>query len=92
MVSVEYGQMKHTRHKVSATRPSDLATARPAYVDPKGWEALTGISKSTWAKRRRTGDTPPFVKLGKSIRYPVQTGLEWLARRARGPSSHPLET
>jgi predicted DNA-binding transcriptional regulator AlpA len=84
---MEDDKMKQTRHPVLAVRSDDIATDPPAYVDPRGWEALTGISKSTWAKRRRTGDTPPFVKLGKSIRYPVRTGLDWLARRVRHSTS-----
>jgi predicted DNA-binding transcriptional regulator AlpA len=67
----------------ASSRCDEAMIKRPVYVDPKGWEALTGISKSTWAKRRRTGDTPPFIKLGKSVRYPVRAGLDWLARRQR---------
>ena len=47
-------------------------------------QAIFGVErypKSTLAKRRRTGDSPPFMKLGKSIWYPVRAGLDWL----RGP-------
>jgi predicted DNA-binding transcriptional regulator AlpA len=57
------------------------------YVDTKGLQALTGISSSTWNKRRLTGDTPPFIKVGKSVVYHVPTVREWLAARSRRSTS-----
>ena len=43
---------------------------------------ITGISASTWNKRRLTGNTPPFFKIGKSVRYHVPTVREWIAERS----------
>ena len=57
------------------------------YTDVKGLEAITGISASTWNKRRLTGDTPPFTKVGKSVRYHIPTAREWLAGRQRRSTS-----
>jgi predicted DNA-binding transcriptional regulator AlpA len=57
------------------------------YVNVKGLAAITGISASTWNKRRLTGDTPPFTKVGKSVRYHVPTVKEWLAARQRRSTS-----
>ena len=60
------------------------------YIDVKGLEAYTGVSASTWNKRRLTGDTPPFVKIGRSVRYHLPTAREWMAareRRSTRPSS-----
>jgi len=57
------------------------------YVDTQGLEELTKISASTWAKRRLSGDTPPFIKVGRSVLYHVPTAKAWLARRTRRSTS-----
>jgi predicted DNA-binding transcriptional regulator AlpA len=57
------------------------------YVNVKDLATLTGISASTWNKRRLTGDTPPFTKIGKSVRYHVPTVKEWLAQHQRRSTS-----
>jgi predicted DNA-binding transcriptional regulator AlpA len=62
------------------------------YVDVKGLAAITGISASTWNKRRLTGDTPPYTKVGKSVRYHVPTVREWLAARQRRSTSESTAT
>lgn len=64
-----------------------MQVAQAEYVDTFGLETLTGISRSTWAKRRLTGDTPPFIKIGRSVRYHIPTVLTWLARRQRRSTS-----
>jgi len=57
------------------------------YVTTYELADLTGISASTWNKRRLTGDSPLFVKVGKSVRYHVPTAKAWLAERARRSTS-----
>lgn len=57
------------------------------YVNVKGLAAITGISASTWNKRRLTGDTPPFSKIGKSVRYHVPTVKAWMDERMRRSTS-----
>jgi predicted DNA-binding transcriptional regulator AlpA len=57
------------------------------YVDTRKLAEITGISASTWNKRRLTGDTPPFMKVGKSVRYHVPTVRAWLAERVRRSTS-----
>jgi predicted DNA-binding transcriptional regulator AlpA len=59
------------------------------YVDVKGLAAITGISASTWNKRRLTGDTPPFSKIGKSVRYHVPTVKAWMNEHLRRSTSDP---
>jgi predicted DNA-binding transcriptional regulator AlpA len=46
-------------------------------------ERLTQQARSTWQKRRLTGDGPPFVKIGRSVRYPSSGVKAWLAARPR---------
>ena len=57
------------------------------YVDTRKLAELTGISASTWNKRRLSGDTPAFIKIGRSVRYHVPTARKWLARRERRSTS-----
>ncbi len=64
-----------------------MDTTPQEYVDTKGLQALTGISASTWNKRRLTGDTPPFSKIGKSVRYHVPTVKAWMDEHLRRSTS-----
>ena len=57
------------------------------YVDTRKLAEITGISISTWNKRRVSGDTPTFTKIGKSVRYHVPTVKAWLAERVRRSTS-----
>ena len=45
------------------------------YVDTKGLAEIFGIAASTWNKRRLLGgqETPPFTKIGRSVRYHIPT-------------------
>lgn len=36
------------------------------YLDEKAFASRLGISRETAQRRRRTGDGPPFVKLGRA--------------------------
>ena len=57
------------------------------YVDTRKLAEITGISASTWNKRRLTGDTPPFTKIGKSVRYRISTVKAWMTERERRSTS-----
>ena len=41
-------------------------------------ERLTGRARSSWQKDRLTGDGPPFVRLGRLVRYPPSDFAAWL--------------
>jgi excisionase family DNA binding protein len=47
-------------------------------LTPKEAAKLLKISRSWLAKARMRGDGPPYIKFGKSIRYPEAALLEWL--------------
>ena len=64
-----------------------MGSIQPEYVDVNGLAELTGISASTWNKRRLTGDSPPFVRVGRSVRYHVPTSRAWLTARQRRSTS-----
>jgi predicted DNA-binding transcriptional regulator AlpA len=57
------------------------------YVNVRELAEVTGVSASTWNKRRLTGDTPPFVKVGASVRYHLATAKDWIAARQRTSTS-----
>jgi hypothetical protein len=59
----------------------------PEYVDTNTLATITGVSASTWNKRRLTGDTPPFIKVGRSVRYHLPTARVWMADRQRRSTS-----
>jgi len=64
---------------------SAAQTISPEYETEQELARRTGTAADTWAKRRRTGNGPPFVKLGKSVRYRIADVDAWLAscRRSR---------
>jgi predicted DNA-binding transcriptional regulator AlpA len=57
--------------------------ALPAVIDPllddRDLERLTGGKRSTWQKRRLSGNGPPFIKLGRLARYRQSEFSAWLA-------------
>lgn len=56
-------------------------------IDEKELARRTGISASTWSKRGLTGDTPPYIKIGKSCRYEWAKAREWLLQQERRSTS-----
>ena len=57
------------------------------FVDARELERVTSVAKSTWDKRRVTGDTPPYIKIGRSVRYHLPTAIEWLKNHTRRSTS-----
>jgi predicted DNA-binding transcriptional regulator AlpA len=41
-------------------------------------ERITGRARSTWQKARLTGDGPPFIRLGRLVRYRTSEFSSWL--------------
>ena len=67
--------------------PGSATTEFSKYLTTRDLEKYTGISASTWNKRRLTGDGPEFVKVGRSVLYPVNAVDQWLAARVRRSTS-----
>ena len=57
------------------------------YVSVRTLSELTDISVSTWNKRRLTGNTPPYMKVGRSVRYHIPTVKEWMNAHQRRSTS-----
>jgi predicted DNA-binding transcriptional regulator AlpA len=59
------------------------ATASTRLLTPKEAAARWRVSVSWLAKARMRGDGPPFLKIGRSIRYSESASLQWLRSRER---------
>jgi predicted DNA-binding transcriptional regulator AlpA len=74
-----------------ALADTDAAQTQPGHVgrmptpidpllDDRDLERLTGGKRSTWQKRRLTGDGPPFIRIGgRLVRYRRSEVEAWLA-------------
>jgi predicted DNA-binding transcriptional regulator AlpA len=58
-----------------------------AMMTPQDAAAHLGLSVGRLAKMRLTGDTPPFAKIGASVRYRRDDLDAWLASRMRKSTS-----
>jgi predicted DNA-binding transcriptional regulator AlpA len=57
------------------------------YVDTTTLASRTGIAASTWCKRRVTGDTPKFLKIGTRVLYRLADVEKWMEAHARDSTS-----
>jgi predicted DNA-binding transcriptional regulator AlpA len=67
--------------KAPADKPAP--TIIPALLTPK--EAAHRLKLSTWwlAKARMRGDGPPYIQIGRSIRYSEAALLQWMKSQQR---------
>jgi predicted DNA-binding transcriptional regulator AlpA len=52
-------------------------------LTPKEAAQIWRVSESFLAKARMRGDGPPFIKIGRSIRYSEGALLQWMKARQR---------
>jgi excisionase family DNA binding protein len=52
-------------------------------LTPKEAAVLLKVSESWLAKARMRGDGPPFIKVGRSIRYSEAALQQWMKSRQR---------
>ncbi len=63
--------------------PQKPAAAAIALLTPKEEAKLLKVSISWLAKARMRGDGPPYLKVGRSIRYSETGSLQWMKSRQR---------
>lgn len=67
------------------------APTKPTTIDPllypRDVAKLLGVSLSWIAKARLRGDGPRFVKIGRSVRYPQSSVLDYIKSRTRHSTS-----
>lgn len=59
-----------------------ISTTLPEYMSVAQLAAYTGISASTWNKRRVRGDGPVYSKVGRTVLYRRPVVDNWLAQHA----------
>ena len=76
-------QSNEGRMPIAVMRPT--APAEPSkYLDEKQLCAELDISSVTATKWRRNAEGPPFIRVGRLIRYPREAVEAWLASRTVG--------
>jgi len=63
------------------------SSAIPVLLSPKEAADKCRCSVSFLAKKRMTGDGPPFIKRGRSVLYAEPVLLQWLKSRTRMSTS-----
>ena len=58
-------------------------------LPPRDAARLLSLSDSWLAKARMRGDGPPFLKLGRSVRYRESALVRWANSRVRWSTSQP---
>jgi predicted DNA-binding transcriptional regulator AlpA len=58
-----------------------------ALLIPKETAGRLKVSTSWLAKARMRGDGPPFIKIGRAIRYPEAALILWMKSRQRVSTS-----
>ena len=61
----------------------DPPTVDLEFLTPKETAAFLRMSESWLAKARMRDDGPPFIEIGRSIRYSKGALLRWLKSRER---------
>lgn len=64
-----------------------MTNSTPEWMRPREAAAYLKTSISTLAKRRLTGDTPRFTRIGRAVRYRRDWCDDWLASKARRSTS-----
>lgn len=62
---------------------SNRANMNEKLLDSATVAEIIGLAPTTLAKRRVSGDGPPFVKLGARVLYPARELQEWIEARPR---------
>lgn len=68
---------------VSTAVPVAQKPVPVALLTPKEAARLLKVSLSWLAKARMRGDGPPFIKIGRSIRYSEAALIQWMKGRQR---------
>ena len=73
-----------------AARPESLRSiSGERMLTVRDAASVLRLSESWLAKARMRGDGPPFVKIGRSVRYGEGAMREWLQGQTRRSTSEP---
>ena len=63
--------------------PEKPATIIPVVLTPKEAAQRLRLSSSWLAKARMRGDGPPYIQIGRAIRYSEVALIQWMKSRQR---------
>ena len=64
-----------------------VQTARPNLLTTQNLSDYTGVPVRTLDRWRQTNEGPPFVALGRHVRYPEDALLAWMRDQMNGSAS-----
>ncbi len=68
---------------------SDVNSSEPAFFaghwSEKDFAEQRGVSPRTLRAERQRGESPPYVKDGRKVYYPIATARDWVLRKVRIP-------
>jgi predicted DNA-binding transcriptional regulator AlpA len=64
-----------------------MSAGIPVLLLPEEAAKLLKLSLSWLAKARMHGDGPPYMKVGRSIRYSETAVLQWMKSQQRGSTN-----
>jgi predicted DNA-binding transcriptional regulator AlpA len=74
----------NSNSNVGGWTPSEKpATIIPVVLTPKEAAQRLRLSSSWLAKARMRGDGPPFIQIGRAIRYTEAALIQWMKSRQR---------
>jgi predicted DNA-binding transcriptional regulator AlpA len=77
------GEMTLHPPVTGAAAAQKLAAPTCLLLTPKETATRLRLSTSWLAKARMRGDGPPYIKMGRAIRYNEATILQWMKSRQR---------
>lgn len=75
--------------RAPSTKPQFVAGADGRLLTVREAAALLNMSVSFLAKARMQGDGPPYIKIGRAIRYAEVVLLQWTKSRQRRSTGQP---
>jgi predicted DNA-binding transcriptional regulator AlpA len=72
---------------MSDGRAAKAGTGSEPLITPKQESQILSVSLSWLAKRRMDGNGPPYIKVGRSVRYTEAGNLQWMRSRQRFSTS-----
>jgi predicted DNA-binding transcriptional regulator AlpA len=79
----------HTLH--AASHSQKRASAPAALLTPQETAQFLKVSNSWLAKARMRGEGPPYVRLGRAIRYLPEAVLQWIQEQVTA-THHPARS
>jgi excisionase family DNA binding protein len=64
-----------------------MSAGIPVLLTPEEAAKILKLSLSWLAKARMHGDGPPYMKVGRSIRYSEAALLQWMKSQQRGSTN-----